>query len=418
MSSATLLKSCLKRSAVEDEAQSTPSKRRSVSINDAANVMRFVAYYGRPDHSPDLAKACFYTEDDFQYFEADASRKPRKRAVGTKRRQQRAAGTPLAQEPLGDDGSRGRHASVFEYDFYSDEEDAADVENQPQQQQHAPCQSPSKATQCESHLPAVAHPPANATTAPSKAGGLAIRAIQTAATLPTAAPMPAPLPVRGLTAASAPPPKALPPPLAPLSHPLEPPRPQPQPELGAGRVDERVDEKVDGRLDEERGGGLEQARPSTRRDVRLMSEIKSSVCHRRVPPPDRLPRSHPCLGAANPLPRATPLIKTGRPSPSAPLSSSSGSRAPLTRVLLRPRRSEHRSAQGEDSSGGADTPRAAARRRRVTVTSPHLTSPHLTSPRLASPRLASPHNVLGGVALMGCRRVTAPQLTPSLTTDH
>ena len=48
MSSATLLKSCLKRSAVEDEAQSTPSKRHSVSINDAVNVMRFVAYYGRP----------------------------------------------------------------------------------------------------------------------------------------------------------------------------------------------------------------------------------------------------------------------------------------------------------------------------------------------------------------------------------
>ena len=49
-----------------------------MTIDVDQNVSRLVAYYGRPDQSPELARACFYTEDDFQAFEADSRRKPRR----------------------------------------------------------------------------------------------------------------------------------------------------------------------------------------------------------------------------------------------------------------------------------------------------------------------------------------------------
>ena len=55
-------KPCLKRGSAPDAAAS-PAKRR-VTIHPERNELKFVAYYGRPQHSPDLAKQCFYTEQD------------------------------------------------------------------------------------------------------------------------------------------------------------------------------------------------------------------------------------------------------------------------------------------------------------------------------------------------------------------
>ena len=53
---------CLKRCTSNDVAAS-PAKKRVVISTDA-NELKLVAYYGRPEHSPDLAKQCFYTEYD------------------------------------------------------------------------------------------------------------------------------------------------------------------------------------------------------------------------------------------------------------------------------------------------------------------------------------------------------------------
>lgn len=55
-------KPCLKRCSSGGDA--AEAKRRSVTINQDANVVKLVAYYGRPQQSPDVARACFYTETD------------------------------------------------------------------------------------------------------------------------------------------------------------------------------------------------------------------------------------------------------------------------------------------------------------------------------------------------------------------
>ena len=212
--------------------------------------MRLVAYYGRPDHSPDLAKACFYTGDDFHSFEVDASRKPRKRVAGTKRRQQRATIAPFADDPC-DDVSRGRHVSVFEYDFYSDEDDTADLENLPQQHP-----SEKQPPQCKAQCPLVAPLPLGSTPVPSKGTGHSIQAPQAAAaTQPTVPSLPAAPAFPGFLAASASV-KA-----GPLVHTSEPPCPPPPPQPVAGGAHEARDPT--------------QAHPN-RREARLMSEIHSS----------------------------------------------------------------------------------------------------------------------------------------------
>ena len=55
-------RSCLKRSSTH--ACSPVGKARRVTINADANKTRLVPYYGRPAQSPELAKKCFYTQDD------------------------------------------------------------------------------------------------------------------------------------------------------------------------------------------------------------------------------------------------------------------------------------------------------------------------------------------------------------------
>ena len=55
-------RSCLKRSSTY--ACSPVGKARRVTINADANKTRLVPYYGRPAQSPELAKKCFYTQDD------------------------------------------------------------------------------------------------------------------------------------------------------------------------------------------------------------------------------------------------------------------------------------------------------------------------------------------------------------------
>jgi hypothetical protein len=55
-------RSCLKRSSTY--ACSPVGKARRVTINADANKTRLVPYYGRPAQSPELARKCFYTQDD------------------------------------------------------------------------------------------------------------------------------------------------------------------------------------------------------------------------------------------------------------------------------------------------------------------------------------------------------------------
>ena len=57
-----VLTQIIKRSSTY--ACSPVGKARRVTINADANKTRLVPYYGRPAQSPELAKKCFYTQDD------------------------------------------------------------------------------------------------------------------------------------------------------------------------------------------------------------------------------------------------------------------------------------------------------------------------------------------------------------------
>ena len=62
MVTAELPRPCLKRRSTLGEGSQV--KKRSVTINSDANVVKLVSYYGRPQQSPELSRRCFYTEDD------------------------------------------------------------------------------------------------------------------------------------------------------------------------------------------------------------------------------------------------------------------------------------------------------------------------------------------------------------------
>ena len=116
------------------------AKRRTVRINDEANELRLVAYYGRPTESPEMARACFYTEADFEEFEADANRKPKKRAAGGRRRARPKTAPQAGSEDVSLDEIYGaRRSSIFDFDFYSDDDEplilpmCPMVENRPTQ---------------------------------------------------------------------------------------------------------------------------------------------------------------------------------------------------------------------------------------------------------------------------------------------
>ena len=353
-------KSCLKRSHCAEPA-STPSKRRSVSINDGANELRLVAYYGRPQVSPELARACFYTQDDFVAFEADASRKPRKRAGAARRRAQVTNALQQGYADLDDTSSdRGRSASVFDYDFYSDEDDAA-LENEPvqtravQQNDHGPSKAVVQDARCDQqHQPPKGANPraaapdalaiAVAAAADYRTTGLSLRGADVNTVATAAGAPPSQQPARPLPSAAARlpmPPQRLP----------APPQQQPPPAPAQQRAVPRHQEPAQWL----QPTPLQQPPPPSaalapivpiddaavsrpRRDARLLTEIHSS---RR-------------LGSSNPV-RPTRFRQGCLLEAIAPRSSHMphGACAYASSFRHSVPRSEHRAAQAEDPAGGA-----------------------------------------------------------------
>ena len=148
-------KSSLKRE-VSPGGVTGPHKRLSATFNSEANEFKIVAYYGRPQQSPEAHLRCFYTEDDCACcvtrtvttlitmranctvraravleFDADAKRKLKMKPPGGRSRKPnvKQALAPVDDvESVRTDGSR--KTSIFGYGISSDDE------NTPMQHPH------------------------------------------------------------------------------------------------------------------------------------------------------------------------------------------------------------------------------------------------------------------------------------------